>query len=181
MNNLLIHYPLLHFIVVHIVNVPEDVRERTKRVATNGNFKSRPTFKFSNKCYENKNNKIKKNYINHLSLMNMPLFLIVDIYIIYISFLHPRYKYNNQMLSRLSSGTHSMCINFNHDYASWVLQKMDNMNIQPGAIKKLRYSLCEENSKQKSEKMESTSGKIKIPTASLAPTRGRYSLKQWMN
>ena len=121
-----------------------------------------------------------KNYINHLSLMHMPLFLIIYIYI-YISLLHPRYKYNNQMLSRLSSCTHSLCINFNHDYASWVLQKMDSMNIQPGAIKIWRYSLSEENSKQKSEKIESTSGKTKIPTASLAHTRGRYSLKQWMN
>ena len=38
---------MAYFLTKHIY---EDVREWTKCVATNENFKNRPTFKFSNKC-----------------------------------------------------------------------------------------------------------------------------------
>ena len=58
------------FYSVDIVNLTQDVREWTKSVATNGNFKSRPTFKLSNES----KNKIRKNDINLLSLMHMALF-----------------------------------------------------------------------------------------------------------
>ena len=45
---------------IDLVNLPEDVREWTKRVVVFENFKSRLTFKFNNQFNESKNKKIRK-------------------------------------------------------------------------------------------------------------------------